>query len=107
MNSAGFCIAVFGSNGVAVKLSCGANSDDWGDCEGCAGCALDLRPVNVSHLHSVSYVVPLQQHCGPSVHGHLGDVGWWCEEGLECCAWHCKAVYVSSNASDTIRNRPE
>ena len=47
MKSAGFCMAVLGSKGVAVKLSCGANSDDCGDCE---GWGLDLRPVNVSQL---------------------------------------------------------
>jgi hypothetical protein len=40
-------MAVLGSKGVAWNVSCGANSDGWGDCEGCAA---GLRPVIESQL---------------------------------------------------------
>lgn len=43
-------MAVFGSNGVGVKVSCGANSDDCGDCDEPWVVVEDLRPVNVSQL---------------------------------------------------------
>lgn len=45
-------MAVFGSKGVGWNVSCGANSVDCGDCE---GCGVDLRPVILSQLSSCQY----------------------------------------------------
>jgi hypothetical protein len=55
-------MAELGSKGVAVKVSCGANSEDWGGCEGCAA---DLRPANVSQLRieSVRPVCRIRHWC--------------------------------------------
>jgi hypothetical protein len=44
-------MAVLGSNGVGWNVSCGANSVDCGDWE---GCAVDLRPVIESQLQEES-----------------------------------------------------
>lgn len=43
-------MAVLGSKGVGVKVSCGANSDDCGDCDEVWVEVEDLRPVNESQL---------------------------------------------------------